>query len=171
MHGYGGIGAVCGNTFTNRRFFVAVLDSFPTASRIYVVRLNGKAIGAGLVMANGDRLEIPWASSLRKFNRLCVNHLMYWRILEDACRDGFAWFHFGRSSVDSGPYRFKKQWGAKPVQLYWYYLSADSLSGAGSDPPPVATPQDSYGWGVRLWRHLPVAVASRLGPFIISKVA
>jgi FemAB-related protein (PEP-CTERM system-associated) len=147
------------------RFFEAVLEAFAQQTTIYAVRLEGEVIGAGLTMANGNRLEIPWASSLRRYNGLCVNHLMYWEILQDACRDGFEWFHFGRSSKDSGPYRFKRQWGAEPVQLHWYFLATN-----GRIANPDSSPQKSYDWGSRLWRRLPLRLSQSLGPRIIAKL-
>ena len=150
----------------SRRFFHTILDTFTEESRLYVVRLEGNTVGAGFTMANGRTLEIPWASSLRRFNRHCVNHAMYWRILENACREGFSRFHFGRSSRDSGTYRFKKQWGAEPIQLYWYQIAVGES--ATIDEQPV---QDSFGWQRRLWTHLPVWASCLMGPRIIAKVA
>jgi len=150
----------------SRRFFESVLDIFSSESRIYVVRREGQTVGAGFTMTNGRTLEIPWASSLRPFNRYCVNHVMYRRILEDACREGFAQFHFGRSSRDSGTYRFKKQWGAEPSQLYWYQTAVKES--ATVEDEPAAEP---FGWQRRLWTRLPVWASCLLGPRIISKVA
>ena len=38
-------------------------------------------------------------------------------------------------------------------------------------PDPYSkTPQDSYGWAVRIWQRLPVWLSNRLGPRIIAKV-
>jgi len=109
----------------SRRFFRAVLEAFRDETTIYVVRLEGRTVGAGFTMANGDRLEIPWASSLRRYNPYCVNHLMYWHILEDACQAGYRWFHFGRSTEGSGQYRFKMQWRAEAVPLHWYCFAPE----------------------------------------------
>lgn len=148
----------------SRKFFDAVLEAFSGATRIHVVRFGERAVAAGLTMENGDSLEIPWASSLAQYGRLCVNHLMYWRIIEDACRRGFRWFHFGRSSRGTGSYHFKKQWGCEAATLYWYRLSANSRN---------ATPgelQQTYRWATRIWRRLPLWVVRRAGPRIVAKV-
>jgi FemAB-related protein (PEP-CTERM system-associated) len=155
-----------GSPSHSRRFFQAVMDNFPEDVSIYVVWHDGRAIGAGFTMANGDRLEIPWASSLRRYNSLCVNHLMYWQVMEDACRDGFQWFHFGRSTRDSGPYRFKLQWGSEPEQLHWYYLAPDAKAAARA-----SSLEQSYGWGTKLWQRLPLWLTRRIGPRIVGKVA
>lgn len=155
-----------GSPSHHRRFFETLVDTFTDRTRIHVVRLEGKAIGAGMTIANGKYLEIPWASSLREFNKLCVNHMMYWEILEEACRDGYEWFHFGRSTPGSGPHKYKRQWGAKDVQLYWYYLSPSE-----SDAQAAAVaPRESYGRAAETWKRLPLWMARSLGPRIIAKV-
>ncbi len=148
-----------------RPLFERTLEVFGKDCSVYVVRLNGEAVAGGLTIRNGKCLEIPWASSLRKFNRYCVNNLMYWSVLRDACNEGFEWFHFGRSTRDSGPYRFKKQWGAEPQQLYWYYESDDQ-----DTLRSLMAPEETFGWGRRVWRRLPVGLARRLGPHIIARV-
>ena len=155
-----------GSPSHHRKFFEQVLDVFEAETRIYCVRLGNETVGAGLAMANGECLEIPWASSLRRYNQHCVNHLMYWHILEEACRDGFRSFHFGRSSRDSGTYKFKKQWGAEPVPLYWYYFTKNNAQPSLEQPP-----QETFGWEIRLWQRLPVWLTRQLGPRIISKVS
>ena len=134
----------------HRRFFQAVLANFEGESNIYVVRLDNETVGAALTMANGGILETPWASSLERYNPYCVNHLMYWRILESACRQSYAWFHFGRSSRGSGTYQFKKQWESKDIQsgreesketqLYWYYLTRGKGKEKGVGNPLPARP-------------------------------
>jgi serine/alanine adding enzyme len=154
-----------GSPAHHRRFFRSVWDVFSEKVCIYRVRLGEKTVGAGWTMANGDVLEIPWASTLRKHNGLCVNNLLYWTMLEDACRHKFRYFHFGRSSRDSGTYRFKKQWGAEEVPLYWYWLTREGAA------LPSGDPKSSYGWAIRAWQHLPLPIAELLGPQIISKVS
>jgi FemAB-related protein (PEP-CTERM system-associated) len=154
-----------GSPSHHRRLFSAVCGQFAESCRVHVVRRRGQAVGAGLTIANGGRLEIPWASSLREFGSLCVNHLMYWTILAGGCREGFEWFHFGRSSRDSGTYHFKKQWGAEEIPLYWYLLD-----GRGKPKTAVSAPQESFGWATKVWQKLPLPLARRLGPHIIARV-
>ncbi|QDU36082.1 FemAB family protein [Maioricimonas rarisocia] len=155
-----------GSPAHSRKLFDAVCENFSDDVRLFVVYGESEPVGGGLTIANGQRLEIPWASSLRKYNRLCVNHGMYWQILSYACDSGFQWFHFGRSTVDSGPWRFKKQWGSEAVPLYWYYLSRDdAVAKAAAEPP-----QERFGWGTRLWQRLPVPLSRLIGPRFIAKI-
>jgi serine/alanine adding enzyme len=149
----------------SRRFFAAVLSAFPEEAKVHVVRVGATVVGAGLTIANNSRLEIPWASSLQKYNRFCVNHVLYWHILKQACLDGYASFNFGRSTKDSGPYRFKQQWGAEELSLFWYSLNQNAQCQVDSRPP-----QADFSLAIRFWQRLPLWLARSLGPWIIRQV-
>jgi serine/alanine adding enzyme len=148
-----------------RRLFERISEEFPQQARIVLVRYQGAPVAAGLLLQYRDRMEIPWASSLQEFNRLGFNMLMYWKALCAAIDAGCRIFDFGRSSADSGTYRFKKQWGAKPRQLYWHYWLADGR------PLPNLTPNNpKYRLAIRAWQRLPVPVANLLGPHIVRNL-
>ena len=155
-----------GSPSHSRRFLAAVLEAFGPQTRIFRISLDGETVGAGMTLSDGGTMEIPWASSLRRYNALCVNHQLYWSILRHACDAGLEWFHFGRSTVDSGTYRFKRQWGAEPHTLYWY--DVDSHSGEANN---AERSEESYGLGRRMWARLPVCISRWLGPRIIRHVA
>src|SRR5262245_16073598 len=105
-----------------RLFFRLILETFPTSARIIVVRgEQGLALAAGFLLGYRDRLEIPWASSLPEFNHLQSNMWLYWNCLKYACDHGYRVFDFGRSTSEGSTYRFKEQWGAKPVPHFWHY--------------------------------------------------
>jgi len=84
--------------------------------------------------------------------------LLYWHLLERAVQRGQDVFDFGRSTKDSGPYRFKCQWGASPASAEWqYYVRRGDASDMRPENPRYQRP-------IRLWRRLPVALATLLGP-------
>jgi serine/alanine adding enzyme len=87
--------------------------------------------------------------------------LLYWAMLEYACEQGYKKFDFGRSTVDEGTYRFKEQWGAKPVPLYWYRFGRDGQVGSGA-----ATNGRMMSRASEYWKRLPVPVSRVLGPKI-----
>lgn len=149
-----------------KRFFEDILRVFPNESTICVVSHRGTPVAAGFLTRYRDTLEIPWAASLRRYHRLSPNMLLYWRVLEYACDHGFRRFDFGRCSVDGGTARFKAQWGAKPVPLYWYYATEP-----GARLPQVNVDNPKYRLGIAVWRKLPVWLASRLGPMVVRGIA
>jgi FemAB-related protein (PEP-CTERM system-associated) len=154
-----------GTPVYGKRFFKEIAEAFTAETRVFVVRLGGAAVAAGLVLRHRERAEIPWAASLRDANRIGVNMLLYGRILEWCVEQGVRTFDFGRSTVDAGTYRFKRQWGAEPLQLHWHYWLP-----SGRALPQIRPDNPKYQLMVRLWQRLPVAVATALGPHIVKNI-
>lgn len=146
-----------------RALFENVMAEFAADSRIGVVYHHDGPVAAGLVVGlRRDVLEIPWASSLRSHARLAPNMLLYWSLLELAASHGYRTFDFGRSTPQGPTYRFKEQWGAKPLPLSWHYWSP---------APEVAdlSPANArFSLAIALWRRLPLGVANSLGPSIVK---
>jgi serine/alanine adding enzyme len=146
-------------------WFRAVLERFPELARVVLVRVGGRPVAASIVIGFNGSLEVPWASSLRAADRYSVNMYLYWTMLKYAEDAGYGTFDFGRSNPDSGTYRFKKQWGAEPVQLYWHYWLRDAR-----ELPQLNLANPKYRAAVALWRRLPVWAANRLGPKLVKNL-
>ncbi len=140
------------------QLFAEVVQAFPQRARIHVVRLHGKAIAAGLSFRSGTTIEVPWASSIRDHIALCPNHLLYWSIIEFATESGCGRLDFGRSTPGEGTFKFKEQWGARPVPLHWEYPFTTS------GVPNVHPTNPKFALAVRVWQRLPLVVATRIGP-------
>lgn len=152
-----------GTPVYGRVFFSEILKSFPDSSWIGVVRLKDEPVAAGFLYGFRRVVEIPWASADRRYNRLAPNMLLYNSVLRYACERGYGLFDFGRSTRDAGTYKFKAQWGAKPVELSWHYWLA------GGGPLPDLSPANpKYRLAASLWRRLPLGVSRCLGPNIVK---
>ena len=90
---------------------------------------------------------------------------LYWEMLKFAEDNGYQIFDFGRSTVDSGTWRFKKQWGTEPVQLYWHYWMRDGGTG-----PQLNASNPKYKMAVSAWRHLPIWATRLIGPAIVKNL-
>jgi len=148
-----------------RKFFAEVLAAFPPDSRITAVYLEGKPVAAGLTVRFRDTLEIPWASSNRDYNTLCPNNLLYWAALQYALAIGCTRFDFGRSTPGEGTYKFKEQWGAKPLQLNWQYLLPE-----GGALPELNNKNPKFDMAIKVWQKLPLTVTRILGPHIVKNI-
>jgi len=145
-----------------RTFFRSVLDAFPGSSHVFLVWQGPLAVAGALALQFRDRLEVPWAASLRDARPLCPNNLLYWTMLSWACEKGCSVFDFGRSTVDSGTYRFKLQWGARPQPLHWQYLLREG------QPMPALNPDNPrFRWAIECWKRLPLSVTTWLGPRLL----
>ncbi len=148
-----------GSPAHSRAFFQAIMQNYGDHARIGLAEVEGLCIGAGLILSTDTKTSIPWASTLRQYNRLAPNMLLYWNCLKYAADNKKNVFDFGRSTENEGTYRFKKQWGASPVPLVWYHFHAEPaqpLVGAGKPGKKELA--------AALWMKLPLPLANILGP-------
>lgn len=147
-----------------RRLFETIAAIFPDDCWFGCAYLEGRPVACGCAFRWGDEVEMTWASSLNEHKRIAPNMLLYYRFMERAIDAGVTTFNFGRTSPNSGTHRFKSQWGARDEQLWWYDRAA-------SEAVKTPSPTDSgYAWGPRLWKRLPVSVATALGPRIVRSI-
>jgi serine/alanine adding enzyme len=144
-----------------RKLMQNLLQAFADNSRLFVVRLKGLTIGAGLTFHFNGFVEIPFASTLTQYNSLCPNNLLYWSVIRYYCLAGAKRFDFGRCTVDGPTYQFKKQWGPQPIDLHYQYWlrPGHQLSVLSPDNP-------KYKRRVEMWKKLPSWTARLLGPYI-----
>lgn len=124
---------------------------------------DASPVAGCFLMGNNQMREIPWASSLRSAASKNANMAMYAAVLDDSIERGYQFFDFGRSSPDAGTYRFKKQWGAKPMQLYWYYWLKD-----GGTLPELNPNNPKYKLLIAVWQCLPVWLSKLIGPHVVK---
>jgi len=153
-----------GTPVYGRALFRLILEAYPEMARIVVVTDEGqRPVAGGFLLGYRDRLEIPWASSLREFNHLQSNMWLYWNCLQYACEQGYRIFDFGRSTVGESTFKFKEQWGAQPVQHYWHYYLAD-----GKKVPHLNPQNPKFHLAINVWRRLPLSVTRFLGPALVK---
>ena len=154
-----------GTPVYDRNLFYEVIRFWKEEAYVTVIYIDEKPVSAAILLGYKDTMEIPWASALRSTNRIGINMFMYWNILCHAIQQGYQYFDFGRSSVDSGTFRFKQQWGAVPVQNYWNYC----LSGESS-LPQINPNNPKYKFFISIWKRLPVAFTRLIGPHIVKNI-
>lgn len=153
-----------GTPVYGKRFFRHILLAFPGQSSILTVKLDNKPVAGAFLIGYKDRLEIPWASTIRSVNHLSINMLMYWEVLCFAIQNKYQYFDFGRSSIDSGTYKFKAQWGAQPKQLYWHYWLNNR------DMPSLNPSNPKYKLMISVWKKLPIWLTRLAGPAIVKNL-
>ena len=141
-----------------QRFFAELLSAWQGHARLVIVRLERRPVAAAFVVGHAHLLEIPWASSLRAVNHLSINMLLYWTVLQFAIDNGYRTFDFGRTTADSATHRFKAQWGAGPLPLYWHYWLPP-----GAALPALNPNNPRYALMIAAWKRLPVPLANLLG--------
>ncbi|BHH86267.1 GNAT family N-acetyltransferase [Desulforhopalus sp. 52FAK] len=146
----------------SKKWFNSIMVNYGERGRIGLAIYDGKCIGAGLILSTSLVTAIPWASTLREFNYLSPNMLLYWNFLKYSSGGAFKFFDFGRSTEGEGTYKFKKQWGAKAQPLQWYSFHGESSNDVENKP------QNNEGTSrhvvASLWKKLPLPASNYIGP-------
>jgi len=154
-----------GTPTQGRLLFETIARVFPDDAWFGCAWLGGRPIAAGAGFRWGAEFEMTWASSLSEFNRTSANMGLYRAFMERAIAEGCTRFNFGRCTPGSGTHRYKLQWGGRDEPLWWYQHTSGGA--------PAATPSPDHGafsWGPRLWKRLPLPVATALGPRIVRLI-
>ncbi len=139
-------------------------------AELVVVNYEGQPVAGALLVhdrayaGQPTSTQVPSASSLRSASNVSANMWMYHQLLLRAMDRGSRQFDFGRSSVDSGTYKFKKQWGAEPHDTVWqYYVRKGDVSEVRPDNP-------KYQRRIATWQRLPVWLTRLIGPTIVRGI-
>ena len=154
-----------GTPVYGKSFFSEILQNFAGHSKIIVISIENQPVAAAFLLSYKNTLEIPWASTIKEVNHLSMNMLLYWEVLKFAIEKQHRYFDFGRSSKESGAFRFKQQWGAKPKQCYWHYWLRNN-----SGMPSLNPNNPKYKLLISIWKKLPVSVTKYIGPNIVKNL-
>ena len=154
-----------GTPVYSRMLFANILKQFQNAE-VGVTYLHDMPIAAAYLHHEGsDGVTcVPSASCLRRYNPFNANMWMYWQLLCRAIERRALVFDFGRSTVGEGTFRFKKQWGAEPINATWqYYRRSGEINDARPNNP-------KYERLIQAWQKLPLWIANSLGPRIVRGI-
>ncbi|MDB4743446.1 FemAB family PEP-CTERM system-associated protein, partial [Planctomicrobium sp.] len=153
-----------GTPVYSKKLFLSICAEFSGSSEICCVYDGDKVIGAA-ILVHGDQItEVPSAATLISYNKSNVNMLMYWQLLCRSVERRQKAFDFGRATIDSPTYKFKKQWGATSHPAHWqYYLRKGSVDDMRPD-------SGKKKFIIQIWKHLPLWVTNRLGPYIVRGI-
>jgi len=146
------------------KLFEETLRSFGREAALATVWLDGRAIAGGICVWSASEAEIIWASSLRRYARIAPNMLLYGSLLRFFCEQKIPKFNFGRSSLDSGVLRFKDQWGAEHVPMWWYAFSEKNAIADVS----LANPR--FKLATTVWKSMPLAMTKKIGPWLTGSL-
>ncbi len=149
-----------------RSLFDTMLDSFGEQADILTVLHGEKPVASVLSFYHQGTVLPYWGGGTFAARTLKANERMYYELMLHARRKGMTRFDFGRSKVNSGPYRYKKNWGFEPVQLVYGSWNADTAHARNIDPTDA-----SYSAKIELWKKLPLPLANRIGPLISKGLA
>lgn len=145
----------------SRCLFHALLRCLPEYTRVFLVKDGQQALAAGFFHHFNGLVECRWAAAHMDFNGLSPNTLLYWSAVEYYCLAGQHRFDFGRSTIGSSQYEFKRRWGGTQSQLYYQYWTEP-----GHELSPIRPDNPRYKRMVAMWKRLPLCATRILGPSI-----
>ena len=149
-----------GTPVFGRRYLEILRDEFGDDCRVLMIRKGNQDV-AGVMSFYFRNEVLPYygGSIARARSIKGCNDFMYWELMRHSADEGLTSFDFGRSKYNTGPYKFKKNWGFEPTPLpYEYYL-------VNTDKMPDVNPNNPrYRRLVDIWRRLPLPLANLLGP-------
>lgn len=150
-----------GTPLYSRRYFETILGTFPDYTRIYVCSQRDTPVAVAFNGEFNGTVEGMWAGGTAASRGLQANYVLYWEMIQDACKRGLKRFHLGRSTSDSGAEDFKKKWNAETLQLYWYHHRPD-----GGPPPALNVDNPKFRLAIAAWRRMPMWMTRVIGPKI-----
>lgn len=139
------------------KFFQNIIKSFPKQSNVFMVYYQKVPVASLFSFIFKKTFYDPWVASDNQYFYLRPNDFLYWKAIEWACQNHLSSFDLGRSTENSGVHKFKKQWGAKTIPLFYYSLS---LKKTGQNFPQA---QKIFS---KSWLILPLFITNKLGPFL-----
>jgi FemAB-related protein (PEP-CTERM system-associated) len=154
-----------GTPIFSESYFRILRDEFSTCSDIVTVTCDGHAVASVLNFYFRDEVLPFHGGGVRAARALAASDFMYWEVMRRACERGYRNFDFGRSKIGTGPYAFKHNWGFQPTPLvYQFRLSP------GTPMPDLNPLNPKFKMFIAVWKRLPLAVATRLGPSIVRGI-
>jgi len=134
--------------FSKKLFFLLVEHFNAT---FIVAKMGNTPISALVLVYDNDIAWVPWAASDELYRKYCPNHLIYAEGIKKAIDDNKKIFDFGRSSYGGNTYKFKIQWGAKPVKIDIITSNNDNV-------------YSKYELASKVWKQLPDIATDFIGP-------
>jgi FemAB-related protein (PEP-CTERM system-associated) len=147
-----------GTPVHSKDFFINISKYFKDAYEILNVKKGDVIIASAFLLKFKNVVISAWTGALKEYFRYNSNDFLYWNVIEHFCKEGFEKFDFGRTTVNSGVYDYKRKWNAKQIELnYRYYLVKGNIP--NYDLNRFFPLKFRY-----IWKKLPKGFTNLLGP-------
>ena len=151
-----------GTPIFTQRYFENLMTTFGDCSDIAVIRDKENIPSSAVMNFYYNEQMLPYYGGGNDSARgLKSADFMYYQVMCHAQEKGKTWFDFGRSKNDSGPYKYKKNWGMEPQPLHYYYHLVKA-----SELPNLSPNNPKYKFFITMWQKLPLKISQFIGPFL-----
>ncbi len=143
-----------------KKMFAALAGVFGSDVQVQLtMKSDGNPVASLMSFYFKDTVMPYYAGGTAEVRQLGAHDFMYYTLMVHARGRGCSRFDFGRSKIDSGPYRFKKNWGFEPLPLHYH-----SRLAAGAAQPNLSQQTGPYSTLSKVWKKLPLGISKILGP-------
>jgi hypothetical protein len=122
-------------------FFKHLWDIFAPSRQLTLLfaKKDNEILSSIILFKFRDRVSVEFLASNEAFMCFSPNHMLFWSAIQDACKEGYKIFDFGRTSVtNESLMKFKKRWGAEVVDLPQYFYPKHAFEGCKSREETLA---------------------------------
>jgi serine/alanine adding enzyme len=138
-------------------FVRELLAAFGDDAEVITLWSKGAAVSGALVIWFKGTVYVPFVSSRAAAFPMRPNELLYWEIIERACKRNVRALDFGRSPKGA-TLRFKQKWGSEVIPVPFYVRST------GRQGATLDANKGGVASLVRLWQKMPRSWAEAIGP-------
>jgi FemAB-related protein (PEP-CTERM system-associated) len=153
-----------GSLVYGNEFYRRIIEEFANDARFFVAYASDHPLAAALALRFKDEMHLLWEATDVRAGTLGADDLLTWSVIQHSVQVGLSELNFGRSIPASGSAAFKGQWLTEDVPLTWW-LPVNS-----PEIPDFHPDGKSRRLARAIWRRLPLAVTSRLGPHLARQI-
>ena len=141
-----------GTPVLDKKLFYTLAEVFKGEIVFFNAYENTELVASMCIIFDKEIAWYPWGGVKSAYANKLVGYYIYWEVLQFICDNtNKKIFDFGRSSYEGSTYRFKSQFGAKPVKI-------DILTSQKIDI------YSKYSFASKVWKKLPKGVVDFIGP-------
>lgn len=151
-----------GTPVFSKKLFKTLLEVFPESSETLIIKdPQGEPVSSVLSFYYKDEVLPYYGGGNQSARGLKSNDFMYYQLMQLAHQKGKSRFDFGRSKLDSGAYKYKKNWGMteQPLNYKIALIKAKEL-------PNLSPNNPKYRLLIDTWKKLPLPVSNAIGPHL-----
>ena len=140
-------------------FYWKLFDVFRENLFLLIAKKNGIPVGASVAVKYGNTCYSLYHVIPKEFQKLGVSLTLYYYLMEKVQSCRIKKFCFGRSRKGTGPYRFKKRFGAKEYPVYLYLFKK---KGNVFIPETMEFVSEKYKWATVFIKNSPMPLLNYL---------
>lgn len=152
-----------GSPSLSYEFFKNISIAFPGDIKISIVKYDNTPISALFNVISSSKVHNVWAGSLHEYRKYCPNYMNYWELIKWTKEQGIKEFDFGRSILRSTHENFKKQWGAKKIELFYFDLLKNEHANV------INPKSNEVLLFIKIWNILPFPITKLFDRFFVKR--